>query len=144
MADIINDGWLYLSDGTDNLKLAAARITWKRVLDSDFTSTEGGFNFGYALGVDYYIWKVGSIYFDTYAKSKDFEAYITEWHKAGTLTMQVRRNTGGDFEAFDKTNTTYKVLLVGGYDGCEKLVAENGTFYVCSKLVLRESGNRAA
>lgn len=144
MANLINDGWLYLSNGTDDMKLACREIKWDILRDPDINHEVGGWNFGYDLGTKYIIVKPSGILFKTNADVSTFIDKLNEWLDLGTITLKIQRNTGGNFEALDGTNTSFPVLSPKGASGIQKIAKENGTVYEVSKCDFEQAGAASA
>ena len=144
MANLIEDGWLHLTNGIDTMELACREIKWDVLRAPDITHEVGGWNFGYDLGIKFVIVKVSGILFDTNAKVGIFIDKLNEWLDSGTISLKVQRNTGGSFEPLDGTNTSYPMLSPKGASGIQKIAKENGTVYEVSKCDFEQAGAASA
>jgi len=144
MATLINDGWLYLSNGTDDMKLACREIEWDCIRDPDITHEVGGWDYGYDLGINYYIVKVSGILFKSATDKDTFVQKLNSWLGISTITLKIQKNTGGSYEKIDGTNTTLPVLCPKGWSGIKKLAKENGVVYEIGKVQFEQAGSMSA
>lgn len=143
MTVLINDGWLWLSNGTDTMKLACRQISYDHPRAPEITHYEGGISFGYDLDLEFIIVKASGIILTNNADMVIFNDKINDWLKTAPITLQLQRNTGGSFEKFDGTNTTLTVLSKGS-SGIQKIAHEDGVTYEVTKMEFEESGARSA
>jgi len=136
MTTLINDGYLILGNGTDDMKVKCEKIitnwNWQTVIDH-FSGSTGN---GYDIDDDYLIFKVQGIYFDSHTKYDLFVGTLRTWHKAGTLELEMQRNANGDKIVYDGTNSKFDVLVApGGLKGIEPLGAENLEVYTIKSII---------
>lgn len=143
MANLINDGWLYLSNGTDDMKLACREIKWDIIRDPEIVHEIGAWNYGYDLGTKFVVLKVSGILFKTNANVNTFNEKFNEWLSSGTITLKVQRNTTGDYEKLDGTYTSFPVLSPKGASGIQKIAKANGTIYEVGKVDFEQAGAAA-
>ena len=139
MANLIEDGWLHLTDGSDTMKLACREIKWDTIFTPDITHFEGGVSFGYDLGVDWLTVKVSGIIFKTNAAFTIFNTKIRAWQKTG-FSLKVQRKAAGDFEPLDGTHTIFPVLLPKGYSDATKIEHAEGETYEVGKAQFDQAG----
>lgn len=139
MANLIEDGWLHLTNGSDSMKLACRTIKWDTVFDPTIDHYEGKISFGYDLGVDWQVIKVGGIIFSSESDLTIFNLKLRAWQFAGTLALRVQRKAAGDFEKIDGVHTYYPVLSKGTADAT-KIEAEDGEHYEVGKLQFELAG----
>lgn len=143
MATLINNGWLYLSDGTDEMKLACREIKWDAMREPEIIHEVGGWSYGYDLDIDYLIIKVSGILFKTSADHVIFETKLRSWQKSGVINLKVQRKVAGDFEPLDGTYTQIQVLAQKGWQDIQKIANEDGEVYEIGKIAFEEAGQRS-
>ena len=139
MANLIEDGWLHLTNATDSMKLACRTIKWDTVFDPDITHYEGRISFGYDLGVDWLVIKVSGIIFKSEADLTIFNLKLRSWQLAGSMALRVQRKVAGDFEKMDGTHTYYPVLSKGIAD-VTKIEGDDGEHYEVGKIQFELAG----
>jgi hypothetical protein len=142
MVNLIEDGWLYLSNGTDVLELACKKIQWDEIRDPNFNH-QPGFNFVYDLDVDYFIVKVTNVYFNTTAKYELAVATLNAWQKAGIYNLKIQRNVAGAYLKLDGIYTQIQVMMNKGLSNMEKISPEDGEVYTIGKITFEEGGVRS-
>lgn len=140
MANLIEDGWLHLSDGSDTMKLACRTIKWDTIFQPDISHYEGGFSFGYDLGTNWVMIKVSGIIFKTNADLTIFQTKLSAWQVAGTIRLSVQRKAAGTLETLDASNTIFPVLASKGYSDVTKIEGEDGEHYEVGKIQFEQSG----
>ena len=143
MANLIEDGWLILSNGTDTLELACREIKWDVILNPTLDHYEGKFSLGYDLSIEFFIFQVSGILFDTNAKYKIFAAKILDWQHTSPFTLKIQRTLAGAFEYPDGTYITYTVLLQKGFAGAQKISKGDQEYYEIGKVIFEEAGVRS-
>lgn len=144
MATLIDDGWLYLSNGSDTMKIACIEISYDHIRDGEANHYEGGINFGYDMNLNYFMIKVSGMVFKTKAAVEIFKDKFNSWLTSAPITLRIQDNTAPTYEKFDGTNTTLTVISPKGYSGYKKIAHENGTVWVIDKCGFEEAGARAA
>ena len=144
MATLINDGWLYLSDGTDIMMLACREISYDIIRDPDINHDVGALSYGYDMGEKWIQIKVSGIILKTEANKNTFVDKYNSWLDSGLIYLKIQRNTGGAFDKLDGTNTRVEVLSPKGLLGIQKIAKENGVIYEIGKVVFEQSGSLSA
>ena len=140
MATLINNGWLYLSNGIDIMNLACREIKWDIFRDPTISHEVGGLNYGYDLGTKYIIVSVSGILFKNNADVNTFNEKLNSWLDSGPIDLKIQRNTGGAYEKLDGVNTVLPVLSSKGWSGIRKIAKENGVVYEVGKVAFEQSG----
>ena len=139
MTDYISGGWLWLSNGTDYLKVICEQIMWTPVMSPEIEHMEGGTNFGFDLGLFYIVIKVMGIWIDSNADMVDFLSYTKSWQQANTLQVEIVRNSSNNKEKLDGTNTVFPVFMMGGAKDWEKKPGDQEK-YRCNTITFEQSG----
>jgi hypothetical protein len=134
MATLVDDGWLWLTDGVDTLKLACVNVTWDILRFPNIDHYEGDFHLGYDLKRKYILVKVNQIIFDTYAKRKTAINTLNTWQDSGLIDLQIQRKSTGAFEEFVGSNTTLPSLMKYGLKNVQKVVNGDREFYIIGKV----------
>jgi hypothetical protein len=143
MATLINDGWLYLTDGSDIMKLACEQITIDEDREPDITHYTGGGHYGYDLGSRWIIIKVKNIVFKTKANRETAVEKLDSWQAAGTITLKIQASSSEAYEKIDGSNTTLPVLHYGPKKQ-EKIAKGDGTVYVIGQIKFEQAGAASA
>ena len=139
MTDHIDDGWLWISNGSDYLKVFCEHIYWFEVYNPEIEHKEGGLNFGFDLSLYYIIVKASGVWLNTNAKKNNFSAYIKSWQQANTLQIEVIRDSSDNKEKLDGTNTVFPVLVMGGLKKFEKMRGDQQK-YRCDSITFEQNG----
>jgi len=139
MTDYIEGGWLWLSNGSDYLKVRCELISWTEVYGPEIEHHEGGLNFGFDLNLYYIVVKASGIWLNTNTEKNNFSTYIKSWQQANTLQIEVVRNSSNDKEKLDGTNTVFPCLVVGGIKEFKKMPGDQEK-YRCNEITLEQSG----
>ena len=139
MATIIDDGWVYLTDGTDVIKAQSREVVYDEIWNPEITHYVGGGSYGYDLGMVTRVWKVKGILFDSHTKYDNFVTYLRSWQTSGTITLGIYRNSSSAYWVCDGTNTTYTVL-VRSLQGARKLAPADGDVWEIGMAVFEEAG----
>lgn len=139
MTDHIADGRLWISNGTDYLKVFCEHIFWTPVFEPDVEHFEGGINFGFDLSKFFVVIKASGIWLETITKHDNFINYLKAWQQANTLQVEIVRDGSNNKLKLDGTNTVYPVLLVGGLKESEKMSGDQQKFRIGS-ITLEQSG----
>lgn len=139
MTDYIIGGWLWLSNGTDYLKVKCEMIVWTPVMKPEIEHTEGGVNYGFDLGVYYIIIKAMGLYIESNADMVDFLTYTKSWQQANTLQVEVVRNSSNNKEKLDGTNTVFPVLITEGAKQIKKMSGDQEKYRI-ERLTLEQNG----
>jgi len=110
MTDLIDDGWLWLNNGTDYLKLACSQISWTPHLGTSFTHYPGG-NFSVDMGMVYFTFKAKGIQCSTTTKYETIIENLLDWQSSGTFTLEIIKDSSDNKIKPDGTNTSYTVRL---------------------------------
>ncbi len=144
MATLIDDGWLYLTNGTNIMKLACREISYDLIRSPDISHEVGGLSYGYDLGEKYIIVKVSGILLKSNANKNTFVSTFNTWLDAGSIDLKIQRNTSVAYEALDGTNTILPVLSPKGLSGIKKIAKENGVVYEIGKVMFEQAGALSA
>ncbi len=139
MATLINKGWLYLTDGSDIMRLACEQIIWDWPWNPDITDYANSGHYGYDLGEESIIIKVKGIIFKTLANHDIYLSNLRAWQKASGFDLKVQVTTGGTFKKLDGTNTVFPCLSFGPL-GNEKVAKENQEIYKIKTQLFRVAG----
>lgn len=140
MANLIEDGWLHLGNGTDTMKLACRTIKWDTIMQPDISHYEGGMSFGYDLGVNWLMVKVSGIILSSNSDVTIFQTKLSAWQLAGTLQLSIQRKAAGTLETLDASNTIFPVLASKGYSDVTKIEGEDGETYEVGKIQFEQAG----
>ena len=143
MANLIDNGWLYLSNGTDDMKLACREIKWDAIRVPEIIHEVGGWSYGYDLSTDYIMVKVSGILFSSNTDVDLFNLNLREWLSSGVINLKIQRKVAGDFEKLDGTYTQIQVLAQKGWADIQKIAMEDGEMYEIGKMVFEEAGQRS-
>lgn len=106
-------------------------IFWTPIFVPTIEHYEGGVNLGYDLGKFFIVIKLQNIWLDSNAKIVNFLTYIKTWQQANTLQIEIQRNSGGDKEKLDGSNTIYPILITGGgLKEIEKMPADQEVYQI--------------
>lgn len=139
MTDYIDKGWLWLSNGTDYLKVYCEHIYWTEIYAPEIEHKEGGLNFGFDLNLYYIMVKVKGVWLESNTEKNNFSKYIKSWQQSNTLQIEVVRNSSDNKEKLDGTNTVFPVLIVGGLKEFEKMPGDQEK-YKCSGITFEQNG----
>lgn len=139
MTDYISGGWLWLSNGTDYLKVKCEMIVWNVITKPEIEHKEGGMNFGFDLNIYYVIIKAMGLWIESNADMVDFLAYTKSWQQANTLQAEVVRNSSNNKEKLDGTNTVFPVLMSGGTKQIKKMSGDQEKYRI-EELNLEQNG----
>lgn len=141
MATLINDGWLYLTNGIDIMRLACREISWDIIRDPTIVHEVGGLSYGYDLGTKYIMIKVSGILFGNNADVNTFNEKLNSWLDSGPIDLKIQRNTSVAYEKLDGVNTVFPVLVPKGISGIKKIAKENGVVYEVGKVSFAQTGD---
>jgi len=125
----IDDGYLWIGNGTDYLKVFCEHIFYSVIFMPELEHYEGGVNFGYDLGKTWVVIKATGVWLNTNTKFENFVSYITTWQQANTLQVEVIRD-GANKVKIDGTNTIYPVLCSKGLADTEKMNEDQEIFRI--------------
>ncbi len=120
LTDIISDGYLHFSNGTDYLKVFCEHILYSNLVGPELEHHEGGVNIGFDLSKEWVVIKSVGVWLDTNTKYVNFVSNIKSWQKANTLQVEVIRD-GTNKVKIDGVNTIYPVLMTKGLNEIEKM-----------------------
>lgn len=136
MTTLISDGWLVLTDGVDEMKLACERITISEKRQPTMNVLPGGVTIGYDLGKSQFSFKVSNIYFKTRTDLETFLEKIRSWQFSGTLTLKVIIDSLGNYVKYNGTDTSTRVLYTSY--SYSKLSPGDYQFYAINKITFYE------
>lgn len=139
MATLIDDGWVYLTDGSDVIKARARDILYAEAWDPDIEHYTGNAQFGFWLNRAVRTWKVKGLLFDTHAKYTSFVSNLRSWNNSAPFTLGIYRDSSSNYWECDGTNTTFTVLAYG-IGGGRKIAPEDGTVYEIGLVTFEEAG----
>lgn len=139
MTDHIADGWAWLSNGTDYLKVFVENIFWTPVFMPEMEHYEGGINIGLDLSKFWIVVKLNGVWLDTNTKYNNFVIYMKSWQQANTLQVEIVRNTSSNKEKLDGTNTIFPVLMSKGLIDINKM-PEDQEKYRIDSIPLEQRG----
>ena len=140
MATLINDGWLYLSNGVDIMNLACREISWDIIRAPTISHEVGGFSYGYDLGEEWVMIKVSGIILKSNADVVTFISKFNTWQSSGPISLKIQRNSSVAYEKLDGVYTTFPVLSSKGLSGVKKIAKENGVTYEIGKVMFEQAG----
>lgn len=136
MTTLINDGWLVLTNGVDEMKLACERIEISEKRQPTMNILPGGVNVGYDLGISQFTFNVSNIYFKSRTDLETFLEKIRLWQYSGTLTLKVIIDSSGNLIKYNGTDTSTRVLYTNL--SFTKLTPGDGQYYRVKKIMLYE------
>ena len=139
MATLIDNGWLYLTNDTDIMKLACVGIKHNWKWQPDITHYTGGGHYGFDLGESALTFKASRIIFATQANAETYLSNLRTWQLAGTFKLKVQSTSGGAFLKLDGTNTVFPVLSHGPTK-ISKIGNENNVYFEVGSQVFEIAG----
>lgn len=139
MADIVADGWLWLSSGSDYLKLACKVVKWDYAFNPKLTHMVGEINFGYDLKKRWVVVKAFAVLFSDSDSIEDTISYLKQWNEDGPFTLELIKNNSDDKLKLDGDNTSIEVFATGLKAG-EKVSPGNQTIYKIEMLTFEQGG----
>ena len=143
MTKLIEDGWLWVDNGTDSMELAVKIIEHNIPRAPDIMHYNAGGSHGWDLGKKNVIIKVKGIMFETLADMETFQLKIDAWQSAGTIDVKVQVTEGGTYQKLDGTNTVYPCLHYGTEKGM-KLGSGDNTIYEVGQMIFELAGTPSA
>ena len=140
MPIIISNGWLWINDGTDWLKLFCQEIKVDFKMEPTFQHVEGSFNMGFDMGKRFLVFKARNVMLETHADFSSCIDYLKDWQAAGTFNLEVVRDTSDNKIEWDGDNTSFVVLLKSGFRDMQKIAPEDGTVFKIGLIIFEESG----
>jgi len=117
----IDDGWLHLDDGTDELYLQCEEIEWDFIDKPIIEHYEGPTNIGVGgANIRYLRVSAKGIFVTTLAKYEDLVKYLLAWNLAGTFNLKVSYD-GTNYIELDGDNETYPVMMPNGISKAKKI-----------------------
>jgi len=95
MTDYISGGYLWITDGTDYLKIKVKDIYYWLNIDPTFKHYGGGGHMFYDLEKRFWNVLAEGIFLESHQDWYDFQHYLIDWHDAGGFTVSIYRDTGG-------------------------------------------------
>ena len=135
----INDGYAWLGNGTDYLKVFCEHILWIPVTGPELEHYEGGVSFGVDLSKFFLVIKLQGIWLNTNTKYENYMTYMKSWQQSNTLQIEIQRNIGGTKLKIDGTNTILPVLAMKGFGEFEKMPGDQDK-YRANEVVLEQRG----
>jgi hypothetical protein len=144
MATLINKGWVYLTNDTDIMKLAAEFVEYDWIWDPEISHFEGGDNhYGYDSLKRYFVVKIKRFLFDSKSDAETYKSNLATWQSAGTFKIKIQDKSTPTYEKFDGTNTTLPVLSYGPR-GNRKIEPGDGETYEIRNQVFEQAGSISA
>jgi len=143
LTTLINMGWLYLTDGTDIMKIACRKIRWKYIFDPTITHFIGGTSIGYDIGEKYLVITAQGLIFENTSDVETFIQYIDDWQHNGPFTLKIQKNGAGNFHKLDGVNTTYQVLVQKGIQDAYPVANGDATVMEIKSMIFEEAGTRS-
>ena len=140
MVTVIDDGWLYLSDGTDILKLFVETFKFKYIKKGTIKHYDGGINLYIPVHKSYLIAVAEGIWLDSVAKVENYQKYIKDWLDSGTFTMKFQYESGGSYLELDGDNESYNVAVKNDLGEVEKVSNGDQEYFYVDKLILEQAG----
>jgi len=140
MATLIDNGWLYLTNGTDIMKLYVKRIVIDdNHLDPFLEHFAGGTNVGFWLGERQIMVKALDIMFITQANAEKFIEKLNAWDYAGVYTLKIQVSATPTYFKIDGVNESISVLSFGAKE-IEKAEKGAGTHYKIASVKFEQAG----
>ena len=141
MVDIIIDGWLWVTNGSDYLKLGTEEILWDIMVDPKIEHYYGGAHLGYDLEKKWLVLKVIGIKIKSHANYASIVSNLMAWQVAGSMILSVVRNTSNNKITFDGSNSNYPVLIKKpGLKQMQKVSPDNQDRYRIETLTFEQTG----
>lgn len=141
MVDIIDGGWLWLTDGVDYLKLACVEIEHDIMVDPKIEHYFGGTHTGYDLGKKWLVVKISQIKCKSHTDFSTIIDTLMDWQAAETITLSIVRNTSNNKIELDGDNTNFPVLIAKpGLKGLKKTSPDNQDRYELGSLKFEQIG----
>lgn len=129
MVLLIDNGWLYLTNDVDIMKVYTKRIVIDDVhLDPFIEHFTGGYNMGFWLGERQIIVKALDLMFITQADAEKFIEKLNAWDYAGAYTLRIQVSATPTYFKIDGVNDSISVLSHGARE-TEKAERGAGTKY---------------
>lgn len=140
MATLIDNGWLYLTNAVDIMKVYTKRIVIDDIhLDPFIEHFAGGYNMGFWLGERQIIVKALDLMFITQATAEKFIEKLNEWDYAGVYTLKIQVSATPTYFKIDGVNDSISVLSYGAKE-VEKVERGAGTKYKIAMVKFEEAG----
>jgi len=141
MTVIINDGWLYLSNGVDELKLFVETFRYEYIVKGKTSHYTGGYNLYIPVVKEYLMAQAEGIWLNSLAKVENYSKYLKTWIKAGTFNLKFQYESGGSYLELDGDNETFPVTVKNGKTGnIEKRANGDQTFFRVDKVMFEGAG----
>lgn len=142
MAVLINEGWVYFGDSSNNMLLyfEECKVDWK-FKGVKIKHIAGKTNYFFTTRVRWLEFKFKKIYLTSHANLVTFLSYMEDWLDASGITLKVKRDAS-NFISFDGSNTSWTTALPeGGMRDIQKISAgdQDGP-YTIGFLMLVEAG----
>lgn len=89
MTDYIEDGFLWVSDGSDYLKVQCEKIWYWLVIEPTIKHYNNEGHMFYDLKKRYWMILAEGIWLKTHTDWKDFQKYLLDWHDDGPFYVRV-------------------------------------------------------
>ena len=140
MTILVDNGWLYLDNTTDQMKLYVKRIVIDdNHLDPNIEHYAGGSNMGFWLGERQIIVKALNIIFITQADAEKFIEKLNAWDYAGAYTLKIIVSATPTYFKIDGVNESIEVLSYGAKE-TEKAERGAGTKYKIAMVKFEQAG----
>lgn len=140
MTVLIDGGWLYLDNSTDQMKVRAKRIVIDDIhLDPFIDHLAGNYNIGFWLGERQIIVKGLDLAFLTQATAEKFVEKLNEWDYAGAYALKVQVSATPTYFKIDGVNESINVLSHGAKE-IEKSEKGAGTHYKIAMVKFEQAG----
>jgi hypothetical protein len=140
MTVIINDGWLYLSDGTDELKLFVETFKYKYIKKGRLKHYDGGVNLFIPVFKEYLIAVAQGVWLNSVVKVENYSKYLKDWLDGGTFNLKFQYVSGGSYLKLDGDNTIFPVAVKNDLGEIEKISNGDQEFFYVDKLILEQGG----
>ena len=141
MATLIDKGWFYLTNGTDDIKIGVEGYDYDLVMAPEISHYPGGFHMGYDLEELYLVLKVKNIILESVADKDTFISNVKSWHQANNLSIKMQISSSPTYDKFDGVNTTFPVLLKNGLRGIRKVARGEKQLWAIKAVTFEQIGN---
>jgi len=140
MTVLIDGGWLYLDNLTDQMKVRAKRIViTDNHLDPYIEHLPGNIHIGFWLGERKIIVKALDLGFLTQANAEEFIEKLNAWDYAGAYTLKIQVSATPTYFKIDGVNDSIEVLSYGPTEA-EKAERGAGTHYKIAMVKFEQAG----
>ncbi|MFW9872561.1 MAG: hypothetical protein ACFFG0_05610 [Candidatus Thorarchaeota archaeon] len=139
MATIINDGWLVITDGSDELRLMFEECKIDIMTNPTIKHYAGGSNTGYTTGKRWLEFKVRNIWLTSSSNFNNFSKYTLSFQDSGTFNIQIKRDSSGNYVTIDDNDDWDVMVKQNGIKDMQKISFGDQQIYQIGLLLLEEA-----